>query len=307
MSYRVVFMGTPHIADEVLKNLINNKEIEIVAVVCQPDKPVGRKRRLTPPDTKITALKHNIEVLQPEKIRRNKEFKSYLKKLEPDFLVVIAYGKILPNSILKIPKEIPINIHASLLPKYRGASPIQQTLLNRDELTGVTIIKMDRGMDTGDMLQKESIELTPEDDYSSLENKIIKISNKMMDSFFSKYKDNEIIYTPQDENATYCYFVEKKDGLLDFNLSTDTLMGKIKAYSVWPKAYFMIDDKRFIINNAVGIKEKHNFSSSKIVLEKKKMFIYTKDGYLDIKMIQPQAKKSMNIPSFFNGYKKYFI
>ena len=305
MSYKVVFMGTPNIANEVLKKLLTNKELDIVAVVSQPDKPVGRKRRLTPPLTKVTALENNIEVLQPIKVRKNKEFKKRLKELAPDFLVVIAYGQILPNSILKIPKEMPINIHASILPKYRGASPIQQTLLNRDEMTGITIIKMDRGMDTGDMLLKKEIKVDRSDDYISLENKLIETSNVMLDDFFQKYKNNKIISQPQNhDEATYCYFVEKKDGSIDFNDTTNNIIGKIKAYSLWPKAYFIINEKRFIINDAIGIIQKHEKKPFEIVLEKKKMLIYTQDGYIDIKMIQPQSKKAMNITSFYNGYKK---
>lgn len=300
--YNILFMGTPHIADCVLQFLIKENKYNIVGVVAQPDKPANRNQQLTPPPTKVTALNHNIKVFQPEKVRNNKEFLEEISKLNIDFMVVIAYGKILPKSILDIPKYYPINIHASLLPKYRGASPIQFCLLNREKETGVTIMKMDIGMDTGDMLLQRSVEIDSFESYSNLEEKLINLSNKTIAEFFEKFDKNEIIPVVQNHSeATYTKIIEKKDGLIDFNEDITKIYGKICAYSEWPKTYFFIDGKQYNIIKAKYELINHSNQNGLIEITKKNMKIYALNGILEIEEIQPQAKNVLKISDFFNG------
>ena len=299
---KIVFMGTPHIANEILKSILKNKILDVVGVVTQPDKPVGRKKRLTPPLVKITALENNIPVFQPERVRKNKELRNELISLEPDFMLVVAYGQILPPSVLRIPKYIPVNIHTSILPKYRGASPIQSALLNRDKFAGITIMEMNKKMDEGDIFIIKKVKIAQEDDYLSLEKKLIEQGCKALETFFVDYIDNNIVRTPQNhEMATYCKKITKDDGELDFTKPVDYLIGKIRAYSVWPKTYFKYDNITYTVIDAFGVEEEHNYITSIIKINKKSMKIYCGNGYLDIKIIQPQSKKPMPVSAFFNG------
>ncbi len=299
---KIVFMGTPRIADEILKSVLKNDSIEIVGVVTQPDKPVGRKKRLTSPPVKLTALKHNLPVFQPERVRKNKELKEELIKLAPDFFLVVAYGQILPPSVLKIPEYLPVNVHTSILPKYRGASPIQSALLNRDKVTGVTIMEMNRKMDEGDIFVIKKVDIEERDDYFEVENKLITEACSALENFFTDFINGKIKGTSQNHNeATYCKKIEKSDGLLDFNEDVNTLIGKIRAYSLWPKTYFKHNNITYNVIDANGVEENHNYMTSTIKINKKSMKIYCKNGYLDIITIQPQSKKPMPVSAFFNG------
>lgn len=302
MRYKILFMGTPYIADEILKKLIADDQHDIVGVVSQPDKPSGRKRRLTPPPTKITAERYNIPVFQPDRVRRNKPFRETIIALDADFFLVVAYGQILPPSVLKIPKEMPLNIHASLLPAYRGAAPIQFSLLNQDTETGVTIMRMDAGMDTGDMLLTERTQISPEDNYESLTEKLIVTANEMVPQFFEQYAAKKITPMVQDhEAATYTGMIAKHAGYLNFNAKNSDLMGKIHAFSLWPKSYFFVDGVRYNIIDADTFEYKHNKQPGLIEINKHFMHITTQDGYLNIRSIQPQTKKPTDAKSFFNG------
>jgi len=299
-------MGTPKIADEILKALLKDNTLEVVGVVTQPDKPVGRKKKLTPPLVKITALNNSILVFQPEKLRKNREIEEKLKELNPDFLLVVAYGQILPSSVLKIPLYEPINIHASLLPKYRGASPIQSALLNNDKKTGITLMRMNNKMDEGDIFLKREVVIEEEDNYLTLENKLINISINMLNGFFKDIISGKLKPKPQNhKEAIYCKKIVKEDGLLNFNEGVKSLIGKIRAYVVWPKSYFKYDKKIYTIIEAKGIESNHDYLPGTIKIDKKSMKIYVKDGYLDIKKIQPQAKKIMPVSAFFNGNGKF--
>lgn len=305
MSYRVVFMGTPEIADGVLEKLLTIPEIEVVAVVSQPDKPVGRKQILTPPPTKIRALDNNIQIFQPNKIRKNTQFFEDIEALKADFFVVIAYGKILPAKLLEIPKYFPINIHASILPKYRGASPIQECLKNRDLKTGVSLMRMDEGMDTGDIISIHEIEINLEDNYQTLEKKLISLSNMAIESFFDDFKNGKIEFTPQNHSdATYTKIIVKNDGLISFNSSISEIIGKVKGFSLWPKAFFFYDNMQYLIINANPVIENHSKECGLVEITKNEMRIYAKDGYILVTEIQPQAKNSMDIKSFYNGIGK---
>lgn len=299
---KIIFMGTPHIANEILKSVLKNDTINVVGVVTQPDKPVGRKKSLTPPLVKTTALEHNLPVFQPERVRKNKELKEKLIKLNADFFLVVAYGQILPPSVLRIPKYIPINIHTSILPKYRGASPIQSALLNRDKLAGVTIMEMNKKMDEGDIFVIKKVELTERDNYFSLENKLIDTANEALITFFTDFINDKIKRVTQNhDEASYCKKIEKTDGLLDFNNNIDSLIGKVRAYSLWPKTYFKYGNITYNVIDANGVEEKHNNMPSTIKINKKSMKIYCKNGYLEIITIQAQSKKTMPISAFFNG------
>lgn len=240
---KIVFMGTPDYAVKTLEALINS-EHEVAAVFAQPDKPVGRKQILTPPPVKVTAVSHGIPVYQPNTLRDG-EAKKILEELAPDVVVVVAYGKILPEDILQLPKFGCVNGHASLLPKYRGASPIQWCIVCGEKQTGITTMLMDKGMDTGDILEQITVDIGEEETAVELFERLSDISAQLMLSTLSKLEKGEI--TPQKQNeaeATYAPIIKKDMALLDFTKSAEEIHNAVRGYYSWPCAYFFLKGKR---------------------------------------------------------------
>ena len=240
---KLVFMGTPDFAVPCLEELIKAGH-EIVGVFTQPDKPVGRKRVMTPPPVKVCAEKNGITVYQPDSVR-TEECLSLMKELNPDCVVVVAYGKIIPSDMLKLPKFGFVNVHGSLLPKYRGAAPIQWSIIDGETKTGVTTMQMDDGIDTGDMLEVSETEIGENETAGELFDRLAEMGGKLIVSTLSKLEKGELTPIPQDhEKSNYAKIISKEMALIDFNMSAENVFNLIRGFNPWPIAYTIIGDKR---------------------------------------------------------------
>lgn len=243
---KVVFMGTPELSATVLKGL-HDKGYNVILSVSQPDKPVGRKHILTAPPAKVQAEELGIEVYQPDSLKTDESYE-FIKAKEPDLIITAAYGKILPQRMLDIPKYGCINVHASLLPKYRGAAPVQYSIINGDDVTGVTIMKMDTGMDTGDMLTRTEVEIDINDTTDTLMAKLADAGRDLLLDTIEDYIEGKITSIKQDESAvTITTPIKPEDGILDWNQTARQIHDKIRALSAWPGCSSTFNGKRIKI------------------------------------------------------------
>ncbi len=290
----VIFMGTPDYADVILKRLIADNEINVVAVYTQPDKPVGRKKVLTPPPVKVTAQKHDIPLSQPKSLREPEAIES-VQSTSCDYIVVAAYGQILPREILD---HAPcINLHASILPQYRGASPIQQTLLNGDKETGVTAMLMEEGLDTGDILKIEKVsvcdDMMVEELFEALTQTAAELTVDVLKNFQA--------YKPQKQNdakATHCKKITKADGLINFD-NAATIYNKYRAFTPWPGIYLEsgLKLKKMALESREG---KHKLGEI-LSIDKESIVVGCQEGSLRIFRLQPPSKKEMDAIAYVNG------
>lgn len=294
----VVFMGTPDFSVPVLEMLIKN--VNVIMVVTQPDKEVGRKKELISSSVKIKALENNIPVFQPIRIRKDYDA---LKKLDIDLIVTCAYGQILPKEVLELPKYGCVNVHASLLPKYRGSAPIQRSLFNGDAKTGVTIMYMDEGMDTGDIITKGEINILDSDNVGTLHDKLSVLGAETLESVLTNLFTDNVKREKQGDDFTLAPMIKRADERLDFNMTGKEIIGRIKGMNPWPLANIMINDLEVKVLDAEFVKS-NTEKAGRIIFEKKKMGITCKDGIIYLKMIKPSGKKVMNIESFINGIDK---
>ncbi len=298
---RIVFMGTPDYAAVTLQKLIDEK-FDIVGLFAQPDKPVGRKQILTPPETKILAQKYDIPVFQPKTLRDGEAYK-ILKELNPDAIVVVAYGKILPKDILDLPKYGCINGHASLLPKLRGASPIQWSIVTGETKTGVSTMLMDEGMDTGDILETVVTDIGKEETAEELFDRLAPLSADLMVSTLKKVQEGSLTATKQDESeATYAPIIKKEMAHLDFNKTADEICNAVRGFYSWPCAFCFINGKRIKVIKA----QKSNLKSGKngvVVASDNKLVISCKDGAVELVTVQPEGAKVMSAGMMLNGHK----
>lgn len=271
------FFGTPDVSSETLEILKNNGYLPSL-IVTSPDKPQGRKMLLTSSPVKNWAIENNIPFTQPEKI--GEDFTNKLSKENFDLFIVVAYGKILPENFINIPKFGSINIHYSLLPKYRGASPVESAILNGDKETGVSIQKMEYKMDSGPIIALEKIEILPNEKSIELRKRLIVIGATLLIKTLPDFMESKITLLKQDENdATYCKKIKKEDGLVDINIeSAENLYNKFRAYFKWPRIFFFQEEKRIIITDAA--------------LENQKFVI---------KKVLPEGKKEINYSNFLNS------
>ena len=291
---KVIFMGTPDYAEAILKSMIEDDSIDVVAVYTQPDKPVGRKKVMTPPVVKTLASKNGIDVYQPNRLRDEKS-EDELLKIECDFIVVAAYGQILPKKVLE---HAPcINLHASILPHYRGASPIQQTLLNDDKQTGITAMLMDEGLDTGDIIKIETIEVGSDEMVESLFERLTLLASKLTLDVLKNYN----LYTPKPQNetlATHCKKITKADGLVKFDNAKD-VYNKYRAFTPWPGIYL---ESGLKLKN---IRLEDTLSSNNIAqilkIEKDSVVIGCSRGSIRVFSVQAPSKKEVDILSYING------
>ncbi len=240
---KLVFMGTPDFAVPCLESLIEAGH-EIIGVFTQPDKPVGRKRIMTPPPVKVCAESNGIKVYQPDSVR-TEEALLLMKELNPDCVVVVAYGKIIPSNMLKLTKYGFVNVHGSLLPKYRGAAPIQWSIIDGEKTTGVTTMQMDDGIDTGDMLEAAETEIGENETAGELFDRLAEMGGKLIVSTLDKLEKGEIIPVPQDhEKSNYAKIISKEMALIDFNMPAENVFNLIRGFNPWPIAYTIIGDKR---------------------------------------------------------------
>jgi methionyl-tRNA formyltransferase len=234
---RIVFCGTPHFAVPTFIHLLAQPDIEIAAVITQPDRPRGRGRQISPSPVKEAAIAANVPVHQPEKIR-SPEAQDLLQRLAPDCIVIIAYGQIIPASLLKIPNLGWINLHASLLPKYRGAAPINWAIANGETETGITTMRIDAGMDTGDILLQEKIGFAPEETAPELAKSMAEVGPPLMIDTLRRLAEGKLIPRPQNnDEASYAPLLKKEDGLIDWNRPAQEIYNRIRGFAPWPGAY----------------------------------------------------------------------
>ncbi|MDI6713572.1 MAG: methionyl-tRNA formyltransferase [Thermodesulfovibrio sp.] len=295
----IVFFGTPDFAVPTLKYLIANNE-NILLVITQPDKPKGRGKNVQPPPVKEIAIKQGLKVLQPEKIKDEK-FIETLKKLNPEIAIVVAYGKILPREVLEIPALGCINLHASLLPKYRGAAPIQWALIKGEKITGVTTMLIDEGLDTGPILLQKEVPIDDDDNAQSLSEKLAVIGADLVIETIDKMRRGLITPTPQTGQISYAPLLKKEDGKIDWQKSAIEIFNLIRGTYPWPCAYCYFKKERLKIIKAQPLEEKA--SPGLIIKAKDELIIGTGLGTIKILLIQPEGKKIMTAKEFICGRK----
>ncbi len=298
---RIIFMGTPDFAATTLQALIDGPD-EVVAVITQPDRAKGRGKKLTHPPTKVIAEDAGIPVLQPTKIK-TEEFRNGLLTYQPDLFVVAAYGRILPPSILDLAPMGCINVHGSLLPKYRGAAPIQWAVINRDKEVGVTIIQMNEGMDTGDVLLKSAIEPAKNETAGSLFDKLAQLGSKTLLKAVKGLKEGTVIAIPQKhEQATNAPMFTKNDGCISWDKNAGELEGLIRGLDPWPTAFCFLDGKRLrLFSPEVIHKDSDLAPGSVIQADKRGILISCGINCLLVREIQPEGKKRMPVEAFLCG------
>jgi len=296
-------MGTPEFAVPYLKSLLNN-DFEIVGIITQPDKPTGRKQIISIPPVKAVAIQNNIRIFQSEKLKTDTKIIEELKSLEPDLTVVVAYGQIIPQAILNIAKLGNINVHPSLLPKYRGASPIQNAILNGETKTGITIMLMDAKMDHGPILAQKELLLAGNEDNESL-HKIMSdnSSTNFLIETIKKFISNQIAPTIQnDEQATYCQLISKEEAKINWHKSAQIISNQIRAFYPWPTAWTTLSKKRVKIFPPVNITDGHTLAG-KIIINNDKFLIGCNDQLLEISELQIEGKNKIKAKDFILGNK----
>ena len=305
---RVIFMGTPDFSVGTLEAIIKAGH-EVCAVVTQPDKPKGRSKQLQFSPVKEAALAHNLEVLQPEKAR-DPEFVEKLRRYNADVFVVVAFGQILPKEIIEMPKYGCVNVHASLLPKYRGAAPIQYAVIDGCEYSGVTTMQMNEGLDTGDILMVEKLKLDPKETGGSLFDKLAVVGANLLVKTLVGLKEGSISPVPQkEEDSTYVKMIKKSMGEIDFNKSAVVIERLIRGLNPWPSAFTHLQGKTFKIWEANCLDDvtdaEVDLSTAKngeiVALRKNSLVIKTGEGYLEALEVQLEGKKRMDAGSFLRG------
>lgn len=296
---RVVFMGTPSISAKVLQAMIDDG-YNFIGVIAQPDRPVGRHGELEKVPTKVVAEKYNIPVFQPVKIRKEYDF---VKELNPDIIITLAYGQIVPQGLLDIPKYGCLNLHGSLLPKYRGAAPIQFSLINNDEVTGMTLMEMIDKMDAGKMYAKKEVKIEKEDNTTSLFEKMGDAAKELILEALPKYIDGELPGEEQNEElVTFCPTIKPEQEKLNLELTAKELYGWIRGLSDQPGAYFMLENLKLKVFKADVINNNVSGQVGEIVrADKGGLVVQCKDGQLALLELQKEGKKRMDYKSFLNG------
>ena len=301
---KIVYMGTPDFAVPPLAALVQNG-YEVTAVVTQPDKPKGRGKTLLPTPVKEEAMKHDIPVYQPLKVREP-EFVETLKKLEPDMIIVAAFGQIIPKTILDMPKYGCLNIHASLLPKYRGAAPIQQAVIDGEKESGVTIMQMGGGLDTGDMISQAVVPLAEDETGGSLFDKLAEEGAALLIRTLPSIVDGTAVYTKQPEESPtpYAAMISKKMGLIDFSKSAVELERLVRGLNPWPSAYTFLNGKTLKVwKCAVECAECGKEAPGTIIgVDKSGIHVVCGRDALILKEVQLEGKKRMETDAFLRGY-----
>ncbi|WP_010498267.1 methionyl-tRNA formyltransferase [Paenibacillus elgii] len=300
---RVIFMGTPDFAVPSLQTLLNDKNLEVVAVVTQPDRPVGRKRVLTPTPVKVEAEKHGLPVLQPERLRRPESVEE-IRALQPDLIVTAAYGQILPKSVLDLPRLGCINIHASLLPKYRGGAPIHYAVMNGDDVTGVTIMYMAEGLDTGDMISKIEVPIEDSDTTGTMFDKLSLAGAKLLEETLPDLLAGRVQSVPQnDAEAVYSPNISREQERIDWSKPAEQLWNLVRALHPRPGAYTLWNGEVLKIWTCAKPAESEQVPDGiqpGTVLEagERGIAVATGQGVLRITELQPAGKKAMDAAAF---------
>jgi len=307
---RIGFFWTPLLAQGVLSDILSDSRFEVAFVVTNPDKPFGREQIQKASPVKELALIKKIPVFQPEKIRWNEDFFQTLRSFCCDYFIVVAYGKILPIEVLEIPNKLCINVHGSILPKYRGASPIQSALLGWEKETGVTIMQMSEGMDEGDIIYSENISIEKDETSETLFRKFMQISWKALIRGIIGIDSGALSRIPQDSNqATYCKKIEKEDGLIDWTVWARKIYQKWQAYTPWPGIYTMYEGKRLLLEKVQyteSLSGNTYISCGTVVKEEGgKIWVVCSEWVLTLEQVKLEWKKSQNIKDFVNGNQKF--
>ena len=300
---KLVYMGTPDFAVPALVSLVEAGH-EVAAVVTQPDKPKGRGKAVLMTPVKEKALSYGIPVYQPARVKKNEEFLNVLKEIQPDAIVVAAFGQILPREILELPKYGCVNIHASLLPKYRGAAPIQWAVIDGEKESGITTMMMDVGLDTGDMLEKTVIPLDPKETGGSLFEKLSQAGGKLILSTLDKLEKGTAVRTPQkDEDSTYAKMLTKSLGRIDWSMEAEAIERLIRGLNPWPSAYTSLHGKTLKLWDGDVLKETTDARPGQVVLcDPRRLVVAAGEGLLSIRQLQLEGKKRMDVETFLRGY-----
>lgn len=305
---KVVFFGTPKIALKSLDYLVKSDKIDIMAVVTQPDKPTGRGHKLTPPPVKQYALEHNIPVFQPVSIKKDFEMQGELKKLKPDFFVTFAFGQILSKEVLEIPKYATINLHASLLPLYRGANPIQRALINGDKKTGICTMITEEGLDCGEICLRNEIEITENMNYEELFEHIAEKSPELIETTLVNMKSGALTTTAQHyDNVTYAHKLKKEEAQIDWTKSAREIHNLVRGLYKAPSAHCYFRDKMVKIMET-RVVEDEKFSKIKDIghisglSRENGLFVATTKGWLQILRVKPEGKPEMAAFDWANGF-----
>lgn len=303
---RVVFAGTPDFAVETLRELIASSH-EVIGVYTQPDRPAGRGQQTRQSPVKQLAVEAGLEVFQPESLKTN-EASEQLRALKPDIMIVVAYGQILPAAILEIPEYGCLNVHASLLPRWRGAAPIHRAILAGDETTGVTIMQMDEGLDTGDMLSTVVVPINDADNSQSLHDRLALAGAEdlvhVVDAIAEGSPPNPV--QQQDDEACYASKLEKAEANIDWSMSSRQIFNAIRAFNPWPVAYTDFQGKPLRVWSAEIVEESSAAQPGEVKTKSDQLLVATADGWLSLLELQPAGKKRMTGEAFLNSRREIF-
>ena len=304
MTIKIVFFGTPKIAVKSLEYLYNNPDFEVAAVVTQPDKPAGRGKKITMSPVKEFAISNNIPVFQPKSIRKEPEIQAELKKLNPDFFVTFAFGQILSQEVLDIPKFHTINLHASLLPKYRGANPIQRAIINGDKETGICTMITELGLDCGDVCLKEVIPISETMNCEELFEKISELSPKLLEKTLKGLLDNTLTPVPQCEDGVcMANKLTKEETLINWSNSAESIHNLVRGIYKFPGAYFMHDGKIIKVMETKIVSETSSAPGEIVKVTKEGVEIGCGKNCLLLLKVKPEGKGEMFARDWYNGLK----
>lgn len=301
---KLVFCGTPQFAVPSLENLVQ-AGFDVRLVVTQPDRPQGRGMELAAPPVKQSALKLGLPVIQPEKIRKNEEFQKQLADLEPEAIIVVGYGRIIPPWMLQLPRLGNINVHGSLLPKYRGAAPIQWAIASGETVTGVSTMRLDEGLDTGDVLLQREISIQPEDTAITLAPRLAALGADLLVETLRGLEQGRIAAIPQDHSwATLAPILQKDDGLVDFSRTAAEIYNRLRGFQPWPGAYTQFRGKNLKIVWAKPVQEPVSVAAGALAIRGDRLLVGCGAGtVLELLQVQPEGKKAITAREFISGYR----
>jgi methionyl-tRNA formyltransferase len=301
---KIIFFGSTDFSLPALTEL--SEHFEVAAVVTETDKLAGRGNKLTISPIKMFALDRHIEFFQPDKVKNNTKFLEEIKTIDPDLIVVSAYGKILPKELLEIPKLGCLNIHPSLLPKYRGASPIQTALLNGDTETAVSFMLMDEGMDSGAILMQKKQAIAPTDDYNTLSEKFSQLSADLIADVITSYSAGKTAPKAQNEaDATFCKMIAKEDGKIDWTKPANEVANQIRAFIRWPGSFTTFNGKKLDILKASAVETNETAVPGTVIKQNNEIAVICGKGALVLKQLKLEGKKECDAKAFVNGYKDF--
>ncbi len=301
---KLVFCGTPQFAVPSLEQLAATG-FDLQLVVTQPDRPQGRGMELAAPPVKQSALKLGMPVVQPEKIRKNEEFQALLRGLRPDAIIVVGYGRIIPPWMLELPSYGNINVHASLLPKYRGAAPIQWAIAKGEQITGVTTMLLNEGLDTGDILLQREMKIEAEDTAVTLAPRLAELGAGLLIETMRGLEEKSITPLPQDDSqATLAPILKKEDGLVDFSRSAEEIVNRFRGFQPWPGAYARFRGKNLKLAEVRAVSPLSDLPPAELHPQGERLLVNCGGGTaLELLQLQPEGKKAMTAREFINGYR----